>query len=835
MLNNLDSQIALVYGDLKVTYADMRMLVRKYSETYTLKDGGHAVIFAENRPEWVYAFYSIWYKNGIAVPVDNLATAEETGYILSDCNPEIVFTTQLRKDVVDKAIELSGIQTTVILLDEIDKESINDISQFTAGKNLLKDEIASRINYPAVFQTPDRDKVAVIIYTSGTTGKPKGVMITYGNLLTNIRAVSEHIPIFRPDSVILMLLPVHHIFPLAGTVIIPLYIGATVAISPSMKSPDIMETLQNNAVTIIIGVPRLYAAIRKGIMDKINASILASLLFTVARKINSPKFSRKLFGTVHKKFGGAVEYLVSGGAALDKEIGSDFQTLGFEVLEGYGMTEAAPMITFTRPGRVRIGSPGEIMSDETKVEIRDGEITASGSNIMKGYYNKPEETAEILKDGWLYTGDLGYIDKEGFLYITGRKKEIIILSNGKNVNPVELEDKLSESPYVKECGVFYHDDQLQAIIVTDQFITNEVIRGEVIEPFNKTVSSYKKIMGFHLTDEELPRTRLGKLQRYKLPSFAVLADIDQTEKPKQEIPLSNEFKLIAGYLEKEKSRMVLPGHHPEIDLGMDSLDLVSFQAWLMQTFGVNTEPGQILSFPNIGKLSEYIAEKKTRIEESKVDWTDIIREKVNLKLPSNWFTGRWVIYGFKIFSHLYFRVKSKGTDKIPEAPVIFVPNHQSYFDSFFIGSFLRRRQLKKTYFYAKDKHFKQAWLKFLASRNNIIVVDLNKDLKESIQKMAEVLRQKRNLIIFPEGTRSKTGGLGDFKKTFAILSRELNVPVVPVSIKGAYEALPSGSHFPKPWKKIRVEFLEPIYPASHSYESLTDQVRTKIESVLEQS
>lgn len=826
MLKNLDSKTAIAYNDLKISYSDLRKSVRNFSEVYNLNEGEHAVIFAENRPEWIYAFYSIWYKKGVAIPVDNLATADETAYILRDCQPKVIFSTILKREVIMKAIEIAGITTELLILDEVKKHK-SDVSE------------------PVVFDLPEQDETAVIIYTSGTTGNPKGVVLSYRNLLTNVRAVSEDIPIFKPDSVILMLLPVHHIFPLAGTVVIPLFIGATVAISPSMLSPDIITTLQKNAVTIIIGVPRLYAAIRKGIMDKINDSFIAGLLFSIARKVNKKKFSQRVFSTVHKKLGGAMEFLVSGGAALDKEVGNDFMTLGFEVLEGYGMTEAAPMITFTKPGRVKIGSPGEIMR-ETKVEIRDGEITASGPNIMKGYYNKPEETAEILKDGWLHTGDLGYVDDEGFLFITGRKKEIIVLSNGKNVDPVELENKLAESPYIKECGVFYHEEQVQAIIVpkvienpSDGNIPgsasgmNEIIRKEVIEPFNRSVSPYKKIMGFHLTDEELPRTRLGKLQRFKLPSFALLADIDQKELH-EPAPLSSspDLKMILQYLEKEKIRNVSPVHHPEMDLGMDSLDMVSFQAWLMQTFGVNMEPLQILSFENIGKLAEYISEKKTRVEESKVDWTDIIRERVNLKLPSNWFTGRWVIYSFKIFSHLYFRVKAKGTSKIPDGPVIFVPNHQSYFDSFFIASFLRKRLLKKTYFYAKEKHFRQAWLKFFAARNNIIVVDLNKELKESIQKMAEVLKQNKNLIIFPEGTRSKTGGLGDFKKTFAILSRELNVPVMPVMIKGAYEALPSGSKFPKPWKKIRVEFLDPVYPGTHTYDSLTDYVKRNIESVL---
>ncbi len=821
MLKNLDTKIAISFGDKHITYSDLRRSISKFSESFELEQGGHAVIFAENSPEWIYAFYAIWYKKGIAIPLDNLATAEETAYILKDCHPEIIFSTYTKRGIIERAIAISGLQVRLIFLEEI--------------KGYEDPEIR-----PVVFSVAEQEQTAVLIYTSGTTGNPKGVMLSYKNLLTNVRAVSEHIPIYRPESVVLMLLPAHHIFPLAGTVVIPLYIGATIAISPSMQSPDIITTLQKSAVTIIIGVPRLYAAIRKGIMDKINSSIIARLLFGLARKVDNKNFSKKIFGAVHKKLGGAIESLVSGGAALDKEIGNDFKTLGFEVLEGYGMTEAAPMITFTRPGRVKIGSPGEIMS-ETKVEIRDGEITASGPNIMKGYYNKPEDTNEILKDGWLYTGDLGYIDDEGFLFITGRKKEILVLSNGKNVNPSELEDKLLESPFVKDCGVFYHDDQLQAIIVpeinkttiADTKQLDEIIRKEVIEPFNKTVSAYKKIMGFHITEEELPRTRLGKLQRFKLVSLAALSYIDHKEnEPLIQDTLTPELKMIIHYLENEKSRNVLPRYHIEMDLGMDSLDLVSFQTWLMQTFGVNMEPSFILSFENIGKLGDFIAEKKTRVEESKVDWTEIIKEKVNLKLPANWFTGRWVIYAFKIFSFFYFRVKPKGTNRIPEAPVIFVPNHQSYFDSFFIASFLRRRQLKKTYFYAKEKHFRQAWLRFFASRNNIIVVDVNKELKQSIQKMAEVLKQKKNLIIFPEGTRSKTGGLGDFKKTFAILSRELNVPVVPVMIKGAYEALPTGSKFPRPLKKIRVEFLDPVYPGMHTYESLTDYVKNNIQSSL---
>lgn len=813
MINHINDKIAITYGDAKITYTQLKSYISYLAGKYHIERGDNVVIYAENRPEWIYAFYSVWHKGGVAIPIDNMATAEETAYILSDSKPKVIFTTLSKHTLVQEAVTLSKIKAQINVLDEFN---------FEKAEPSAYSQIADA----------DKNNTAVIIYTSGTTGSPKGVMLSYENLITNVRAVSEHIPIYKPMSIVMMLLPVHHIFPLAGTIIIPLYVGATIAISPSMQSADIMETLQNNHVNIIIGVPRLYAAIRKGIVDKIKQSAVANMLFGIAQKLKSKNFSRKIFKKVHVKLGGSIEYLVSGGAALDKEVGSDFQTLGFEVLEGYGMTEAAPMITFTQPGRVKIGSPGEIMR-ETKVEIRDGEITASGPNIMKGYYNKPDETDEILKDGWLYTGDLGYIDNEGFLFITGRKKEIIILSNGKNVNPTELEEKIESSPFIKECGVFYHDDQLQAIIVPEYNAMenkgvdiNEFMKWQVIEPFNKTVSAYKKIMGFHVNHGELPRTRLGKLQRFKLPSFALLADVYQDNiNDNSETP---EFILIAQYLEKEKSKKIMPRHHMEMDLGMDSLDKVSLQAWLQQTFGVNMDPVAMSSFKNIGEFSQYIAEHKIRMEDSKVDWKEIIKEKVNFKLPTNWMAGRWMIKLSKIALHLYFRIRAKGLSNIPDGPVIFVPNHQSSFDGLFVAAFLRRQQIKNTYFYAKEKHFKQAWLKFIASRNNIIIVDLNKDIKESIQKMAEVLRQNRNLIIFPEGTRTKTGEIGEFKKTFAILSTELNIPVVPVSIKGAFEALPSGSRFPRPWKAIKVEFLEPVYPENFSYDSLTEHVRTKI-------
>jgi Long-chain acyl-CoA synthetases (AMP-forming) len=821
MLKNFGNKIAIASGSDRISYKNLHGKINYFSSLYELNKGERAVIFSGNRSGWAYAFYSVWKKGGIAVTVDYLAVASEVSYILKDCTPTVVFVSQERKKVMDEAIYFADISPKVIVIDEHDEYNAE----------LISDDVIEPAN---------QDDTAVIVYTSGTTGSPKGVMLSYKNLISNIKAVSEVIPIFRHESRTMILLPLHHILPLQGSLIMPLYVGGMVAISPSMNGADIVATLNDHRITIIIGVPRLYNMICKGIMSKINASKITKGLYNFAEKVDSMAFSKILFKSVHKKFGGALESLVAGGASLDMETGRNFKALGFDVLEGYGMTEAAPMITFTRPGTLKIGSPGEAMPGVTIKITEDGEITASGENIMKGYYNKPEETADVLKNGVLHTGDLGYVDEDGYLFITGRKKEIIVLSNGKKVNPVELEEKLKESELVADCGVFFNNDQLNVVIVPNKMAMEnheendlyDIIKWKLIEPFNQSVSPYKKLMRFYLTNEELPFTRLGKLQRFKLVDFAAKENVPPETIIAQEEPDTPEYAIISRYLEKERGQKVLPDYHLEMDLGMDSLDNVELQAFLDQTFGIDIESDVLAAFGSVRDLSEWVANNKTRMEESKIDWTNILREKVNFKLPRFWLLTSLIVRFSSVIFRLYFKLKTKGRANIPDGPCIIAPNHQSFIDALFVTALLRTHQIRNTYFYAKAQHVKKPFTKFLANNHNVIVVDLNKNLKESIQKMGEVLRLKKNLIIFPEGTRSLNGNLGQFKKTFAILSRELNIPIVPVSINGAYKALPKGRKFPLPWKKIDVEFHEPVYPEQNSYETLSTIVRDRIKQSL---
>ncbi|MCB0281091.1 MAG: AMP-binding protein [Calditrichae bacterium] len=811
---------AIFYKNEKISYNFLIQNANAYAK-FIPSDTEHVAIFAENRPDWIYAFYAGWAKNATVIPIDFMSSADEVAYILNDCKPGAIFYSGNTEKILHSALEDISYSIERFNLDTINIDPLDEPS-----------EIAFPLN--------DKDKTAVIIYTSGTTGSPKGVMLTYTNLLVNIDMVAgKEANIYHKDQRVLILLPLHHIFPLLGSMIATFFVGASAAIAPSMTAEDIMKTMQENKISIMIGVPRLYTLIRDGIRKKIDANPVAKFLFKLAAKVNSPAFSKKIFKQVHEKLGGHMQYMVCGGAALDNDVAKDYWTLGFEILPGYGMTEAAPMISFTRPGTWKIGTGGQVMPNMEVKSTDEGQIIARGANVMKGYYNRPEETADVIKDGWLYTGDLGYVDDKNYVHITGRSKEIIVLSNGKNINPEEVELKLQkQSDLVQECGVYEQKDVLNAIIFPNMAHIqtagiqdiNESVKWDVIDKYNHKVTPYKQIKHFTIVSQELPRTRLGKLKRFLLPE---LSQAKKVNPDNQAAPQTEEYALIREYLEAEKKTAVYPSAHLELDLGMDSLDKISLHAYLQSTFGIDLTEEQILQYNTAASLAEYVSENKTKTEKDSFDWSAILKEKLDLHLPKSWFTQNLIKNASKVFLKTYFRIRGEGQENLPEGPMILAPNHQSFLDGLLVSMHLKNKMFKHTFFYAKRKHVNSAIRRFLAKRNNIIVVDINKELKESIQKLAAALEKGKNIIIFPEGTRTRNGELGAFKKAFSILSCELKVPVVPVAINGAFSAFPRGSFFPRPLKRIDVKFLKPIYPEKHdNYDSLLEKVYQGIKNNL---
>ena len=617
-----------------------------------------------------------------------------------------------------------------------------------------------------------------------------------------------------------------------GSLIAPLYMGGGIAISPSLTGPDIMDTLQRGQVGIMIGVPRLWQTLYAGIKKKIDETAAGRALFALCRMAKNRTLSRLVFSSVRKKMGGHIDYLVSGGAALDKEIGEGLRTLGLDVLEGYGMTETAPIIAFTRPGDIIPGCSG-LPLPGVECKLVNGELCMKGPNLMKGYYNRPEETAEVIdSDGFLHTGDLAEFDSVGRITITGRTKEIIVLSNGKNVQPSEIEYKLEKyDKLVKEAAVVQDGDMLRAIIVpqpswASTLTDSEVavaLKRDVLEPYNRTVSAYKKIMSVLVYRGELPRTRLDKLQRYKLGDILKEGQGARSkEREAKPEPYFEEYLLIKRFIESEKGVKVHAADHVETDLALDSLDKISLQTFIENTFGTSVGVDEMPGFPSIEALARHVAAEKTKMEAEEVDWHQLLNAPAdNLPLPTSGFAYRFASRLLGCFFRLYNTLKIKGQENIPaKGACILAPNHQSYADAALVLAGLPWSELGEYYFYATEEHVRSDYRKRMAAKSNVIVME-RANLKNSILKLAKVLREGHRVIIFPEGARTHDGQTVPFKKTFAILAKELNIPIVPVCISGAFEALPRGSSFMRP-KHIEVKFLPAINGTTDNGQQTTD-------------
>ncbi len=833
-------KIAIISGEDNITYNQLIQNVTSIAKFLPVADGGKCIIFSENRTEWIYTLFAVWQKRGIVVPVDATSTVSDLAYILNDCQPECLVTSAANLLTTQEAIKSSGVNTKVVSIEEYYSHYDSNVDTFAE-------------NYE-----PNLSAIALICYTSGTTGSPKGVMLSYENLFANIRAVSDEVPIFNASRRTMVLLPLHHILPLMGTAVAPILKGGGIAICPSLSAPDIMDTLCRGKIAIFVGVPRLWQTLYNGIKKKIDEKWITRQLFALCKKANNRTLSRLIFSSVRKKMGGHLDYCVSGGAALDREIGEGLRTLGLDVLEGYGMTETAPIIAFTRPGDIIPGCVG-LPLPSVECKLVNGELCAKGPNVMVGYYKRPEETKAVIdNEGFIHTGDLARFDEAGRVYITGRSKEIIVLSNGKNVQPAEIEFQLEKyDTLVKEVAVTEKNDMLLAIIVPQNpSITEDELKTLVIQPYNKTVENYKKIMNIFIYNGDLPRTKLDKLQRFKLKDILNNNLNDTPDDNKQEenvsVSVKKELRIIMDYIEAEKKVSVKPTDHVETDLAFDSLDRVSLQGFIEQTFGMTINADTMSDYKDLQALADKIAEGHTRLEVEKIDWHKILtndndngnsqtsnhrsnllacqsNKPQTLQLPTASFTH--VLYEkiFKAFFKTYNRMTIKGAENIPATgPFILAPNHQSYLDAPIAMAGVPDEQINDIYFYATEEHVQGRFLRFMANRHNIILME-NRNLKNSILKLSKVLRAGKSIMIFPEGTRTHTGNLGTFKKTFAILSKELNVPIVPVRITGAYRMLKRGSRFIQP-RHVQVEYLPAVMPnSSLTYDEITQIVKSRIQ------
>ncbi|WP_432204389.1 AMP-binding protein [Cetobacterium somerae] len=820
---------AVIFKDKEYSYYELIKMAKIYSSLLNVNKEDRVAIYMENRPEYMGAVLGIWDKKGTCTNLDASYGSEQLVYVFNDSNPKYIITSNENIKNAEEAKEKSKSDIIILNVDEID---------------LSKDIVIEKVSVECL----EKEDVAVMLYTSGTTGNPKGVMLTYDNIMSNVDAIKE-IKMVTAEDRILALLPFHHILPLSFTVLMPLNFGSLVVILDELSSEAIKQNLQKYKITVVIGVPRVWEMFHKGILGKIKSSSATYKLFKICKSLNIMSLNKIIFKKIQEAFGGNIRFLVSGGAKLDKEICEDFYTFGFTMLEGYGLTETSPIISFNRLDNNVAGTVGTALPG-VKIKLEDdGEIVVKGRNVMKGYYNKPEATAEAIdNEGWFHTGDLGQFDGD-HLKIIGRKKEMIVLSNGKNINPSDIEvEIMKNTDLIQEVAVTENEKHLIAIVypnfkvLEEKKIANakEAIKWEVIDKYNITAPKYRKILDIVIVKEELPKTKLGKLRRFMLKdllkgislkkgdSEEVVAEkvVEKKVSTSKELN-TQEFKVMSKFIETLHDEIqIIPESHLEIDLGLDSLDVVEIITFIQNTYGVNISEEDFSRIKTVEALCQYIREKGGNFEEKEINWKKIFEEPVELKMPTSKYVMTTVNL-LKPFFNLYVKLQ-KNTDKLQKnSPVIYVGNHQSMLDAFAFGQTLPKEVLKNTYFLAINIHFEGKLKKYLAENGNIILVDVNKNLKETLKIAAKVLKEGKNLVIFPEGARTRDGELQDFKKTFAILSKELDISVVPFAIKGAYELMPYGKTFPTSGE-MSVTILDEINPKDKTVEEIVKLTRNSI-------
>jgi long-chain acyl-CoA synthetase len=831
--------------------ASIASVARGLGELGAVK-GDRVAILSENRPEWVIAYLAVTSLGAVVVPLDAQLTEKEVALLLADAEAKAVCASDATKQKVprDHAI-------TVISFDPGDGVPFSEMTKAHTGAPLP----------PA----PEDGDLAAIIYTSGTTGDPKGVMLSHGNLVANCTSALKMNIVYQTDN-LLCLLPLHHTYPAMACMILALSLGATMTILNSLKGPDIVACMQETGVSVLVGVPQLLAALRRAIFERIESSpqplrLLAKLLLVLSgfiRRLTGRNIGRALFGKVHAGFGTRFRLMASGGARLDPEVFNGLSDLGFMVIEAYGLTETSPAATFNPVGKQKAGSIG-IPIPDVEVRISDpdpsgmGEIAVRGPNVMLGYFKRPEATAEVIRDGWFYTGDLGYRDRDGYFFITGRSKEMIVLSTGKKIFPEELEKFYKRLPSIKEICLVQTDRGLEAAVVPDfehlrkRNIANarETIAFE-IEDLQKDLPAYKRVMGVKIFKESLPVTRLGKLRRTLVKELYEKGG-ERAEKAAQAedsdlLTADAGSKVLACLSSFSVKKHMVPDDNLELDLGLDSLARVELVVSLEQTFGIGLPDSfgsEVFTVRDVMlKIQDLLASGQGRAAgpQVRLSWAEILQQEPSAEAKTIVRTERSAscVLGWRIallilkaVFRTYGRMAIRGVENLPrEGPYLLTPNHLSNVDAFLLAAALPASIARQVFYLGDTKFFGGPVSSRLARNIQVIPVDMEAKLHNALQLSAYVLRKGKILCVFPEGSRSRDGNIKEFKKGVAIIAKELNVPLVPVAITGTYEMMRPGRLFPRPGK-TGVVFGKPVDPGRMSYDEITTNIYEAVVNLLE--
>lgn len=776
--------------------------IAKLLEEKRIKKGDRVLLLAPNSPYWLGSFFGCLLKGVIVVPLHLQNTHQFIREIERQTKAKL-----LLKYSGSKAPK--GLKCPSLDIDYLD-EFIEREYKFLASSIKESD-------------------IAEILYTSGTTGDPKGVILTHKNIIFNLKAIFHVIDVKKTDR-ILSILPLSHIFEQIIEFRI-LVSGAQIVYIPALSSVVITRNLRENKITKMAVVPEFLRLVMERIEGEAKLQGKEKILQTLFKI--SPflpiKLRRILFQNVHQRFGGKLGLVISGGAPLDLEVAKKWEALGINIVQGYGLTETSSIVSALTEKDKKLASIGKIIQGiEVKI-AKDGEILVKGPIITQGYWKNPLKTKEAFKAGWFKTGDIGYFDKEGYLYLKGRKKFMILTPTGQNVYPEDIEAELNKEREIKDSCVIGLKKEgrllIHAVLLSE---VKKIELQKIIDRANKRSASFQQIQSWSIWSfSDFPRTITRKIKRSEVSQYLAKQIVPAKAKAlEKEIPLL--ISILAQITETNPS-LISQQSGIVKNLKLDSLMRIELVGRIEEEFGVEIDEASITSETKVADLEKLIQEKPKKLLKYKLRiWPRLILINGIRQILQN-------LIFFPIILNFLSKIEVKGIENIKKVrtPIILMPNHISDLDTPIIFKILPSViQKKLAVAAATDILYEKLWYvqPLVTLFFNTYPFPRIGQIKSGLIYTGELLDKGWSILVFPEGGISETGKLLPLKMGTGVIGLEMQVPIIPVKIIGTQEILPIHWKRPRKFKgKVTVNIGKPIYfKKGTSYEEATKIIEKAI-------